>query len=305
VKIAIASHVVLDTIRDTKGLITNSLGGPACYCGLTARQFGFKVILATKVGTDFPQENKIILHNNGIVIEKYQIVESPTTRFQLVVNNECRELFLYSKCSPLTVEEIRKVQTDCWLISPVIDEVPFDVLTAIVNDRGDRNFVMLDPQGYTRRICSSGQISLLDNLTIDLSGITAIKADRGELGVLTGGLEGLAGMQFLHSVKGIEFVILTENRIIHFLHNEIHYWINLKNIDTSDSTGVGDILSSAFCCACIKEKDPLWAICFGAGAVRAALETKSTGLNKIPSKSKIEESASYYYNTIEFKSTVI
>ena len=75
---------------------------------MTAKQFGYKVILATKVGRDFPQENKAILHNKGIDIEEYQIVESPTTRFQLIVNNECRELFLHSKCSPLTVEDVRK-----------------------------------------------------------------------------------------------------------------------------------------------------------------------------------------------------
>src|SRR5947208_13115335 len=45
-------------------------------------------------------------------------------------------------------------------------------------------------------------------------------------------------------------------------------------------------------CAYPREKDPLWAICFGAGAVRAALETRLTGLSKIPSKSKIEQNRS-------------
>lgn len=62
---------------------------------------------------------------------------------------------------------------------------------------------MLKPKGYTRSINdSSGAISLLDELTLDLSGITAINADNRELAVLTGGLEGFAAMKFLHSSKG-------------------------------------------------------------------------------------------------------
>jgi hypothetical protein len=44
---------------------------------------------------------------------------------------------------------------------------------------------MLDPKGYTRSLDqSSGIISLLDEVTQDLSGITTIKADRQELAAL-------------------------------------------------------------------------------------------------------------------------
>ncbi len=75
----------------------------------------------------------------------------------------------------------------------------------------------------------------------------------------------------------------------------------MPEIKTMDSTGTGDILCASFSCAYIKEKDPVWAICFGAGAVRAALETGQVGLAKIPTMSKIEQSASYFYNTIGFQ----
>lgn len=301
-KMAILSHIVSDCIQDKEGRITKSLGGPACYGGLTAKQFGFEVTLATKVGKDFSPPNIDFLRNKGITIKEYQVVQCPTTKFRLTVNKDFRELFLLEKCAPLTVEDIQNIHTDCWLVSPVIDEVPANVLAAIVKDNGKkRNFVMLDPQGYMRVVNSlSGQISLLDDLPLDLSGITAIKADKEELAALTGGLGGLEGMQFLQSSKGVKFVISTEDKFIHLLHNEMHYWTKL-DIDTPDSTGAGDILSAAFCCAYLREKDPLWAICFGAGAVRAALETRLTGLSKIPSKSKIEQNAYYYYGTIMFQ----
>jgi sugar/nucleoside kinase (ribokinase family) len=101
--------------------------------------------------------------------------------------------------------------------------------------------------------------------------------------------------------RGLEFVLSTIPNEVHLLHKRTHYWAKVKQVDTPDPTGAGDILSAAFCCAYIKERDPLWALCFGAGALRAALETHNTGLSKVPSYPKIEESASYFYNTIGFK----
>jgi hypothetical protein len=104
---------------------------------------------------------------------------------------------------PLTEDDIEEIDADCWLVTPVIDEVPVNVLKAIVKDGGKSDLVMLKPKGYTRSIHdSSGAISLLDELTLDLYGITAINADNQELAALTGGLEGFAAMNFLHSSKG-------------------------------------------------------------------------------------------------------
>jgi sugar/nucleoside kinase (ribokinase family) len=300
-KMAIASHIALDTIQDMKGRITESLGGPACYCSLTAREFKFKIELATKVGRDFSQDGRLKLRNNGINLEDTHISDSPTTRFRIILKKESRELFLLSKCSPLTIDDIKEIETDCWIVSPVIDEIPYSVLKEIVNDNDNVEFVMLDPQGYIRTTTPDGRISILNDLKLDISGISAIKVDPQELFALTGGRKGIEGMQFLQVCKGIKFIISTEYRIIHLLHDKMHYWIKLPQVDTPYSTGIGDILSSAFCCAYLKEKDPVWAICFGAGAVRAALETNLEGLDKIPSKSKMEQSASYYYNTISFQ----
>ena len=300
-KIAVASHIALDTIQDMKGKITESLGGPACYCSLTAREFKFKIELATKVGKDFSQDSRLKLRNNGINIEDTHITGSPTTRFRIILKKESRDLFLLSKCSPITIEDIKEIETDCWIVSPVIDEIPYSVLKEIVNDNDNVEFVMLDPQGYIRTTTPDGRISLLNDLKLDISGISAIKVDPEELSALTGGRKGIEGMQFLQVYKGVKFVLSTEYRIIHLLYDKMHYWIKLPEVETAYSTGIGDILSSAFCCAYLKEKDPVWAICFGAGAVRAALEANLEGLDKIPSKSKMEQSASYYYNTLSFQ----
>ncbi|MGA8083502.1 MAG: hypothetical protein WB988_16745 [Candidatus Nitrosopolaris sp.] len=278
--LTVVSNITLDYIRDKEGVVTESLGGPGCYCGLTARRFSFDVTLATNIKKDFLMYKRFLL-NEGIMIKELHLNDHATVR--------------------LTMDDIREIETDCWLVSPVINEVPENVLRRIILHGGKRDFVMVDPHGYTKTVNSSGEIISVDKLSVDLSGVSAIKADKTVLTLLTGGLEGVSAMQYLQARAKIKFVISTQYRIIHLLYNGMHYWIQLKDIDSPDSTGVGDILCAAFCCAYIKENDPLWALSFGAGAVRAALETRKRGLGKIPSKSKIEQSASYYYNTISFK----
>ena len=294
------SHTVLDMIRSADGGVTESIGGPVCYSGVTSRRFGFDVKLVTKVGRDVPKELFNVLHNNDIIISDNMRVDGPSTRFQIDYRGDSRRLLLYDKCKPINVEDIQGMKVDCWLASPVIDELPQDVLAAIKQNRGERNFVMLDPQGYLRVVDYKRSVRMKDNLELDLSGINAIKVDSQEMAVLTGGLQGLEGMEALQS-NGIDFVIHTEHRALHLLHKKMHYWLSMDDIDTVDSTGVGDILCAAFSCAYLKEKDPIWAICFGAGAVRAALETRQVGLAKIPAMSKIEQMASYFYNVVGFQ----
>lgn len=300
-RIAIASHIVLDTIKSTDGRVTESVGGPACYCGITSRRFGFDVSLVTKVGNDLPQELLDMLQENDIMLKDNMKVDAPTTKFQIDSQGDSRQLLLGDKCKPISVNDIEDMKVDCWLASPVIDELPQDVLAAIKQNSGKKNFVMLDPQGYLRLVDHKGYVTLKGSLELDLSGIDAIKVDRHEMAALTGGLQGLDGMEALQS-KGIEFVIYTEHRAIHLLHKKMHYWLSMHDIDTVDSTGVGDILCASFSCAYVREKDPIWAISFGAGAVKAALETRQIGLAKIPSTSKIEQTASYFYNAIGFQS---
>ncbi len=299
-KIAIASHIVLDRLKMNDGRMYESIGGPPCYCGITSRRFGFDVSLVTKTGRDLPGELYYMLQKNNIMLSDSVLVDSPTTKFLIISHGNSRDLKLQGKCEPITIEDIQKTKADCWLVSPVIDELSQDVLVEIKHNRGKKNFVMLDPQGYLRMIDDQGWIVIRDELDIDLSGIDAIKVDNQEMAALTGGLRGLAGMHALNS-RGVEFVIYTEDRIIHMLHNQTHYWLEMQEIDTIDSTGVGDILSASFSCAYIKEKDPIWAICFGVGAVKAALETRQIGIAKIPSMRDIEETASYLYNAIGFQ----
>jgi fructose-1-phosphate kinase PfkB-like protein len=111
----------------------------------------------------------------------------------------------------------------------------------------------------------------------------------------------MEGMKKIHSHYEIDYVLHTQDQAIHLLEKGKHFWLKLPKFDTSDSTGLGDIIAASFACTIVKEKDSIWAFCFAVGALIAALQRSEIGIKKIPSKSAIEENASYYYNTVNFE----
>jgi len=287
-KLDIISHCTIDTIEinDSKYVVP---GGPGCYCSITARALKFDVKLHTKFGSDFTYAD--YLTKQKIVFENAFSTE-PTTRFRLQLANSERTLFLENKC-----EVINNVilDTDSVIISPLFDEVPLEMFAKIKNDA---NFVLLDPQGFLRRVNSENKI-YLEQTNLNLSNISAIKVNSDELRSLTNS-SNLDGIKILQK-KGIDNVILTDKQNISLLSENKIYSITLPDIVLNDTTGIGDIFSSTFCCTMLKEKDILWALSFAGGAAQAALESGQIGLEKIPSKGAIESNAYYFYNTIKFK----
>ena len=287
-KLDVISHCTIDTIEinDSKYVVP---GGPGCYCSITARALKFDVKLHTKFGSDFTYAD--YLTKQKIVFENAFSTE-PTTRFRLQLANSERTLFLENKC-----EVINNIilDADSVIISPLFDEVPLEMFAKIKNDA---NFVLLDPQGFLRRVNSENKI-YLEQTNLNLSGISAIKVNSDELRSLTNS-SNLDGIKILQK-KGIDNVILTDKQNISLLSENKIYSITLPNIVLNDTTGIGDIFSSTFCCTMLKEKDILWALSFAGGAAQAALESGQIGLEKIPSKGAIESNAYYFYNTIKFK----
>ncbi len=287
-KLDVISHCTIDTIEinDSKYVVP---GGPGCYCSLTARSLKFDVKLHTKFGSDFTlsdylTEKKIDFQNS--------LSNEPTTQFILQIVNSERTLFLKNKCE--VIDNI-VLDTDSVIISPLFDEISLDLFEKVTNDA---SFVLLDPQGFLRRIDSENKI-YLEHTDLNLSNVSAIKVNSDELNALTND-SNLDGIKILQK-KGIDNVILTDKQNISLLSGNKIYSIELPDIELNDTTGIGDIFSAAFCCTMLKEKDILWALSFAGGAAQAALESGKIGLEKIPSKGAIESNAYYFYNTVRFK----
>jgi len=287
-KLDVFSHCTIDTIQinDSKYVVP---GGPACYCSLTARILKFDVRLHTKFGSDFPLVN--YLTEQKIVFED-ALSTKPTTQFILNLVNSERTLFLQNKCESISSITL---DTDSVIISPLFDEIPLELFEKI---KKNANFVLLDPQGFLRRLDSQNKI-YLEQTNLNVSGISAIKVNSDELRSLTNS-SNIDGIKILQK-KGIDNVILTDKQNISLLSENKIYSITLPDIELNDTTGIGDIFSATFCCTMLREKDVLWALSFAGGAAQAAFESGQIGLEKIPSKGAIESNAYYFYNTIKFK----
>lgn len=287
-KLAILSHCTIDEIsRD--GQMVETPGGPAAYCGITAKNMKSDVELYTKVGPDF--KFKQDLERKGIFLSHNAFSNNPTTRFLLNINGVDRELHLKTKCDQI---EFDSSDADGFIVSPVFDEVSEEILDKI---REDSDFLLLDPQGYLRRTDAAGKI-YLEKTLLDISKVTAIKTDPDEAYYLTG-LREKDAMVALQK-KGVKHVLYTNKQNIAMLVKDRMYHLQIPAMKIGDTTGVGDIFCAAFACSYLKEKDSLWAICFAVGAAQAALETKATGLSKIPNSGAIQQNAAYLYNLVKF-----
>ena len=286
-KLAVVSHCAIDTIT-IGGNNYEQVGGAACYCGITARQFKFDVDLFTKFGSDFPKqyltEHKINFTNSES--------EKNTTKFAISITGSDRTLKLENECEPI---DYSGISADGHIVSPIYNEISEDTFKKI---KDDSNFLFVDPQGFVRQKDSQNNI-FLKNTDLDLSGINAIKVNPEEAKHLVSGThdEMMSALQ----KKGIEYVLLTNKTDVSLLVKDKVYSITLPNSQIHDTTGVGDIFCTAFICTMLKEKDFLWALSFAGGAAQAALESKNVGLQKIPRRGTIQNNASYFYNLVKFR----
>ena len=286
-KLAVFAHCAIDTITiDNHNY--EQIGGAACYCGITARQFKFDVDLFTKFGPDFPKqyltENKINFVNSES--------EKNTTKFAISVTGSDRTLKLENECDPI---DYSNVDADGHIASPIYHEISDDTFRKIKNDS---NFLFVDPQGFLRKKDSQNNI-VLENTNLDLSNVNAIKVSPEESRHIVNGSHD--EMMLALQKKGIEYVLLTNKTNVSLLVKDKIYSITIPNTQIHDTTGIGDIFCSAFCCTMLKENDFLWALCFAGGAAQAALDSKNVGLQKIPQKGIIQTNASYFYNLVKFR----
>ena len=286
-KLAVFAHCAMDTITINNN-IYEQIGGSACYCGITAREFKFDVDLFTKFGPDFPKQYLTESNINFVNSES----KNNTTKFAISINGSERTLKLEHQCDPI---DYSSVNTDGHIISPIYHEISDDTFKKIKNDS---NFLFVDPQGFLRRRDSQNNITLQDT-NLDLSNVDAIKVNPEESQHIVNGTHD--EMMLALQKKGAKYVLLTDKVNVSLLVKDKVYSITLPNKQLHDTTGIGDIFSSTFCCTMLKEKDFLWALCFAGGAAQAALDSKNMGLQKIPKKGDIQTNASYFYNLVKFR----
>jgi len=231
-KLAVFGHCAIDTIT-IDNYNYEQIGGSACYCGITARQFKFDVDLFTKFGPDFPKqylaENKINFENSES--------EKNTTKFVISINGSDRILKLENECEPI---DYSSIDADGHLVSPIYHEISEDIFKKI---KSDSNFLFVDPQGFLRKKNSQNNI-FLENTNLDLSNVNAIKVNPEEAQHIVNGSND--EMMLALQKKGIEYVLLTNKTDVSLLIKDKIYSITLPNKQIHDTTGIGDIFSINF-----------------------------------------------------------
>ena len=297
-RIAVYGHCTIDTIT-AGGATEEAAGGPACYCGTTAARFGFDAELHTRYGPDLPPGALDGAGGRGAAFSGAP-VESPTTRFSIEVadGGASRALSLGCTCDEIPFEPS---DADGTIVSPVAGEVSARTLDMVGGAcaRAGRP-VLVDVQGFVRRAAPGGGPVSLGPAAVGLRGMSAVKAGRGELECVSGGASCEEGMLAVQKA-GAERVVHTDGDAVRMLSGDRMYSLSMRVRSVRDTTGAGDILAAAFLCTLIREDDDLWALCFGAGAAQAALESARTGLGKVPERRRAESNASYFYNTVKFK----
>ena len=286
-KLAVFSHCAIDSVT-LEGSNYHQIGGAACYCGLTAREFKFDVDLYTKFGKDFPKQ---YLADSKIKFENAES-EKPTTRFAINIAGADRTLKLENECDPILYDN---TDADGSLVSPIFHEISNDMFSKI---KKDSNFILVDPQGFLRRINSVNDV-ILEKTELDLQNVNAIKVNPEEAACIVDGTPD--EMMLALQKKGVEHVLFTNKTNVSLLVKDKVYSIKLPNKNIYDTTGIGDIFCATFCCTMLKEKDFLWALCFAGGSAQAALDSKNIGLQKIPKRGQIETNASYFYNLVKYR----
>ncbi len=201
----------------------------------------------------------------------------------MILKDHERELFLLSRCSDITAEDI-ELDNDACIVSPIINEVSVDSLSKISKQA---SFVFLDPQGFVRKVRDDGSCYIgRTEMSVDRSRINVIKVDKEEAFALTGA----NGIDALKKLK-VETAILTSINKTTMLHKERIYEIATDFIEARDYTGIGDIFVAAYSCAFVQSNDPAWALSFGVAAAVAALKTNNVGIFKTPLKKDVEAHA--------------
>jgi hypothetical protein len=303
-KIGIASHIVFDIVQDIEENRTESLGGPVCYGSLIAKTFNFDTLLFTKAGYDIDEKLEVLKGDNIHIRDDQIDKDNPTTRFKLNFEKDgSKNLMLLDKCSPIDNVLHNFDKLEGFVLSPVIDEISYEFFQNFIKVKKNNLFTMVNPRGFIRQVNKNNlSISYKNQIDFDFKGITAFKINEKELLVITKEISAVDGLKLLKKKYYLEFVILSGNNYTLLLHKNILYSLTFKDKYNFGELGLGDILTTAFSCSYLKEKDPLWAFCFGVGSVVTALDSKKKGLEKVPKKKNlIERNATYFYNIVKFK----
>ncbi len=255
-----------------------SLGGSVAYVSLAAKCLGAKVVVTSKVGSDFPGDYMRKLRKENVDLTGLCIVENAqTTSFELCYSDDLsrRVLRLRSRAPPIFVEDIpASFKAKAIHIAPIAGEIAYKAFETL---RQASNILSVDPQGLLRSFDKEGTVILhpaIDKRFLQL--VDVFKSSETEIKALAGLSDLRTAIKTVHR-QGAKIVIVTLGKKGAIVSDQgrIHNVPAYKLENAIDPTGAGDAFIGAFLAEYITGEDCLWSSCVGSAA--ASLEVEDIG----------------------------
>ena len=285
--LAVVGHIVLDHISHGNKQHVPQMGSPCVYSSLGARALNASVILGSKVGYDFGRERLSWLHGRGIDIDQVKQTDSQTTSFKIRYVDGHRTMWLLSKCSSLTDNDISDLPLSSAIhIGPIMREIPQSLAVSLTN----RNAVTcLDPQGYLRRVLPDRRIrkSTWHNRRL-LRKLDVLKVSADEAPAVIGSSNSSRKLM----ETGPQVIIITKARegTIMWSKDSGKFTVPAYKTKVRDPTGAGDALAAAFLVTWVRTGDLQWSAAV-ASAVASFVVEKTAGPPKFGTYKQVEKRA--------------
>jgi sugar/nucleoside kinase (ribokinase family) len=269
----IVGHIVKDIIIE-KNEERTQIGGPPVYAALVTQKMRKRLDVITKVGDDLSVDEVKIIEEAGISLTDNIVAGSDTTSFIIKYSNGERSLRSVSVCNEIFMEDIVDLG-DTVIISPVIGEVPVRVASSI-----NPEILVLDPQGYVRRINEDKTISLKHWFDKELlEKVTIFKSSEKELKHIVD-VEPVAALEKLVNL-GIEISIATNGEQGAVLvGNKKKYRVPAYSTNNvKDTTGAGDVFLSSFVSTFLEGEEIEWCASVGSAFSSSVIETEGSKID--------------------------
>ena len=141
-KFAVLGNLTVDIIRTPKGTM-RTIGGSACYCGLTDNKLNYEARILTRIGRDYDAGWLDQLRAPGV---KLNIEYSrSTTAFENVYTRAGRTQLIRGDAGAIRKLPSEILGCDVRHVGPVFSEVPLGILRKVSG-----KLVSLDVQGFIR-----------------------------------------------------------------------------------------------------------------------------------------------------------
>jgi sugar/nucleoside kinase (ribokinase family) len=264
----IAGHIVKDIIVE-KDLERTQMGGPPLYAAITAQKMRKKLNIITKIGDDLSDNNTENLIEAGVRVSENIIEGRETTKFIIKYSKEKRTLSSISICEDIYQEDLINAG-DTLIISPVIGEISFQVVTSI-----NPEILILDPQGYVRQVNPDKTVSMKKWFQRELlEKVTVFKSSEEELKHIIN-LDTYAALGKLINL-GVEVGIATigEKGAVLIGNGKKFRIPSYPQAKVLDTTGAGDVFLSAFTSSFLDGEELDWCASVGSAYSSSVIETE-------------------------------